>query len=263
MKEEDIPAELYANSDQTQGNFAPSDKLTWAPTGSKQVTVIGGEEKCAFTILITITCAGLLLPIQAIYAGKTHHSWPSSSVRNYEDLINLGCLLQESGTSTYWSNHQMMHDFVDRILAPYFNAQKQKLGLPISQKALWSIDVWSVHRSAEFRQWMKENHPNIILDFILGGCTSIAQPCDVGIQRPFKHSMKKSYHKDIVAEVLEQLKAGEDVVTIDTRLPLLRDHSTHWLWNVYQTVNKEALVKKVNLVCSLRNVILTRELIGL
>ena len=109
---------------------------------------------------------------------------------------------------------------------------------------------------------MKQNHPNNILDFIPGGCTSIAQPCDVGMQRPFKHSIKRSYHEDIVVDVMAQLKADEDIVTIDTRLPVLRDQSTHWLWNAYQTANKEALVKKVVYFCP-RETKYSQSLIGL
>jgi hypothetical protein len=35
IKEYDIPAELYANSDQTQRLYASGDKLTYAETGAK------------------------------------------------------------------------------------------------------------------------------------------------------------------------------------------------------------------------------------
>jgi hypothetical protein len=75
-----------------------------------------------------------------------------------------------------------MRSFVDNILAPYFDNKKLKLHLPPCQKVLWQINVWSVHRSNEFRNWMKEYHPWIILDFVPGGCTGVHQPCDVGIQ---------------------------------------------------------------------------------
>ncbi len=182
IKEEDIPSALVANSDQTMVVYAPGDKLTWAETGSKQVPIVGSEEKRAFTALLSVANDGTLLPIQAIYAGKTFRSTPSPSSPNYSDLISTGSILQESGTATYWSNIETMKCFVNKILAPYFESQKKNLGLPTTQKSLWMIDVWSVHRWKEFRDWMKENHPNIILNFIPGGCTSVAQPCDVGIQ---------------------------------------------------------------------------------
>jgi hypothetical protein len=80
-----------------------------------------------------------------------------------------------------------MQDFVDFILAPYFDNQKKLLGLDADQKSLWLLDVWSVQRSKQFREWMRTYHPDIILDYIPGGCTGVSQPLDVGINRIFKH----------------------------------------------------------------------------
>jgi hypothetical protein len=94
-----------------------------------------------------------------------------------------------------------MHSFVEKILVPYLSEQKAKLGLPKSQKSIWQIDVWSVHQSKEFQNGMKTRYPNIIVDFVPGGCTGVWQACDVGIQRIFKHSLKRSYHEDVVAAI--------------------------------------------------------------
>ncbi|KAG6863217.1 hypothetical protein C0991_007362 [Blastosporella zonata] len=154
-----------------------------------------------------------------------------------------------SNTDTYWSNQTTMRDFVDHILAPYFNGVKQAQGLPPTQKALWTIDVWSVHRSKEFITWMKTNHPNIILDFVPGGCTGVAQPCDVGIQRPFKLSTKRSYHEDVVEDFVDQMKNSTGLTTlmVEKRLGIMRDRSVRWLWNAYKALNREDLVKKASL----------------
>lgn len=229
--------------------YAPGDKLTWAETGAKQVPVLGGEEKRAFTVLVSVACDGTVLPMQVIYSGKTHRSRPSPTSPNFGDLVSNGFILQESGTATYWSNLETMKTFVNKILAPYFEETKARLKLPPSQKSLWMIDVWSVHRSQEFRDWMRDRHENIILDYVPGGCTSVAQPCDVGIQRPFKLSIKRSYHEDVVAEILDQLNDNTSPVSIDTRLPTLRDRSTRWIWNGYESIKKEGLVTKVRRIC--------------
>ena len=156
-----------------------------------------------------------------------------------------GFLLEFSGTKTYWSNHRMMHTFVDNILAPYFEHRKTEFGLPPEQKSLWQIDLWSVHRLEEFRGWMKTNHPNIILDFVPGGCTSVHQPCDVGIQRPLKLSIRKSYHEDIVAEFVSQLNNGSTILKIDDSIGVLCDCSVGWMWNVFLVLKNKELVKKV------------------
>jgi hypothetical protein len=129
IKEEDIPSELWANSDQTQSLYAPGDKMTWAETGSKQVPVIGSEEKRAITILVSVVSDGTVLPMQATYSGKTDRSRPSKNAPKFKDLVDAEFLLQESGTATYWSNIQTMKDFVNRIVAPYFNKKKAELNL--------------------------------------------------------------------------------------------------------------------------------------
>jgi hypothetical protein len=163
LKEYGIPPELYANSDQTQRLFASGDKLTYAETGSKQVSVVGADEKRAFTVMVTVTSAGTLLPFQAIYQGKTERSCPAPTSPNYKDAIDSGFCFEYSGTKTYWANQRTMRLFVDKILAPYFEDTKIKLGYPASQHSLWTIDVWSVHRSDEFLDWMCAQHPTILL----------------------------------------------------------------------------------------------------
>jgi hypothetical protein len=245
VKEEDIPAVLFVNSDQTQAVFAPGDKVTYAATGSKQVQVQGEDEKRAFTVLVSVASDGTVLPMQAIYSGKTPRSRPSPNSPHYQDLLKAGFLIQESGTKTYWSNQKTMESFVDKILAPFFENAKTKLGLPSSQKCLWKIDVWSVHRSKSFRNWLRSKHPTIILSFVPGGCTGVFQPCAVGLQRPFKLSLKRSYHEDVVAEILEQFQKNIETIQIDTRISAMRDRSTRWLWNAYKAISNEALVKKV------------------
>ena len=81
-------------------------------------------------------------------------SCPSPNSPHYQDLLEAGFLIEESGTKIYWSNQKTMELFVDRILAPNFEKVKAELGLPASQKCLWKIDVWSVHRSKSFRDWL-------------------------------------------------------------------------------------------------------------
>jgi hypothetical protein len=156
--------------------------MTWADTGAKQVSVIGVDEKRAFTVMVSVAANSTLLPFQAIYKGMTKRSLPESSTAHYNNALSAGFLLEFSGTKTYWLNQQTMRSFVDNILAPYFDNEKLKLHLPPCQKVLWQINVWSVHRSNEFRDWMKEYHPRIILNFVPGNCTGVHQPCDVGIQ---------------------------------------------------------------------------------
>jgi hypothetical protein len=238
-----LPPSLYVNSDQTQLLYAPSDKMTWAETGAKQVELVGAEEKRALTVMVSVASDGTILPFQAIYQGLSQRSQPSCDAPRYNECKVAGFRFEHSGTATYWSNQQMMKNFVTLILHPYFKDVKKVLGRPASAKALWQIDVWSVHQSVEFREWMAKEYPYIILVYVPGGCTGVFQPCDVGIQHPFKLSVRKSYHKDIVKEVLAQ--EGKDTFTMDTSVGKLRNRSVRWLWNAYNVLRNPELVKKV------------------
>jgi hypothetical protein len=142
-----------------------------------------------------------------------------------------------------------MCHFVDTTLAPHFEKVKKTLSLPKEQCSLWLINCWSVHCSKEFLTWMGRYHPTIIVIFIPAGLTSLFQPCDVGFQRLFKHSLKLSSHDDIVQEVLAQLKQGVSVcdVIIDSTLKVVHNRTIHWLWVAFKALNKPDVVKKVQL----------------
>lgn len=248
VKHEDIPSELIANSDQTQMTLAQGCHLTYAKTGSTQVSVLGSEEKRAITVMVTLTNNGILLPFQTIHKGSTKQSLPASGAKGMDESKGAGFLFESSMTKTYWSTQATMRNFVDSILAPHFETVKARLCLPHAQCSIWLIDCWSVHRSEEFLAWIRKYHDTIIVLFVPAGLTGIFQPCDVGFQRIFKHSLKQSAHSDVVHEVLTQLKhkIPVDDILIDTTLGVLRDRTVSWVWQAFADLNRPDIVKKVH-----------------
>lgn len=200
--------------------YSQGTKLTWAQTGSKQVAVVGEDEKHAFTLVVSVANNGILFPFQSIHQGHTNQSLPKKTAPNYDDAIAKGFLFEYSGMHTYWSTLETMKSLVNNIVALYFECTKKELGLPPDQKSIWQIDVWVIHRSKEFRTWMKLNHETIIILYIPANCTGILQPCDVGIQCLLKHSFKLSYHQDLVIDVTEQSKSQSSIV-IEKKLGIL------------------------------------------
>lgn len=248
VKEYDVPSELIINSDQTNMIYAQGTKMTWAPTGSSQVSVIGVDEKRAVTVVVSVANSGTLLPFQAVYQGETYASTPKASAPHYTETTDAGFRYEYGTKGSYWSTQRTMQSLVNDILAPYFAEQKRLLRYPEDQKSVWQIDIWSVHRSEEFRTWLFKTHPTILLHFVPGGCTPILQACDVGMQRLLKHSLKRSYHEDVVNDMLDQLDQGEETLTTSKRVGILRDRSVGWLWKAYTTLNKKEIVCKVSRV---------------
>jgi hypothetical protein len=247
IKDRDIPIYLVVNFDQTQVTLAPGNRMSWAETGSKQVGMVGMDEKRAFTLVVGVSADGTLLPFQTIFVGKTATSLPSATTSpNYSDAVKAGFKFEPSGTGTYWSNQSTMRSYINDIITPYFDKKNAENGLPAFQCSLLQLDVWSVHRSEEFRGWMSTHHPTIILDYVPGGCTGIHQPCDVGIQRPLKLSIKKSYHEDIVQDLMLQAKNGNSSPMLKEGIKDLRDRTPRWLWNAYNALNNKELIQKVS-----------------
>ena len=77
IKDKDIPIYLVVNFDQTQVTLTPGNRMSWAETGSKQVALVGMDEKRAFTLVVGVSADGTLLPFQTIFVGKTTTSLPS------------------------------------------------------------------------------------------------------------------------------------------------------------------------------------------
>ena len=59
------------NTDQTYVTYSAGSTETYALRGSKQVEVVGKDEKRGFTLVVGISMSGDALPFQVIYAGKS------------------------------------------------------------------------------------------------------------------------------------------------------------------------------------------------
>jgi len=127
-------------------------------------------------VLGSIAADGVLLPFQVVFQGKTGQVLPKNAVVVIAALE--GWHLTHS--ANHWSTQETMRSFVQKVLHPYFEGKCFDLGLNLlMQRMIWLIDYWSVHISAEFRGFMKENFLHILLLFVPANCTSKLQVMDV------------------------------------------------------------------------------------
>jgi hypothetical protein len=150
-------------------------------------------------------------------------SLPAVTSPQYSKAMALGFKLEYSDTDRYWSTFDLMCKYVTEILVPYFVRQKERMGVRADQECILQLDVWSVHRSVTFRTWLDQNYSWLVYLFVLASCTSIAQPCDVGIQRPLKLAMKQVQHVDIFDKTVLLLDSGVDPteLRLDTKIATL------------------------------------------
>lgn len=238
--------ELIVNFDQTQVVVSDNTAHTFDVEGSKQIGIVGKEEKRAFTAVLAVSASGALLPTQFIWKGATERSLPSSTAPSREEAARLGFLFSYN-PDTYWSDFGSMEQFIENIVVPFFMEHKRRLGYPDDHECTLLLDCWSVHRSRLFRRLVRIRWPWLRLRYIPGGCTGLAQPCDVGMQRPYKLSIKKSQLQDTINETLAHLEVSEDPSTLklDSRIGTLRDRSVAWGVKAWNDVNNPELIQKV------------------
>ncbi|KZO98331.1 hypothetical protein CALVIDRAFT_544858 [Calocera viscosa TUFC12733] len=244
-----IPAACIVNSDETQLLLQHGGDCSYAPIGAHQVDVLGKEEKRACTIMTSLAMDGTLLPFQSIWKGVTNRSLPFSNDRSHSGLreaLEQGHIFTLSHSATYWTNQRTLQVFVTDLLAPYFKKQNRMHNRPSHATCLWVIDVYSVHRSEDFRSWIQDSYPWILLNYIPAGCTGVWQPADVGLQRRLKRSIRQAALADVADETLDQLQAGcaPSAVVLDTSLPRLRNRTVSWLIKAYHELNQPEIVQQ-------------------
>jgi hypothetical protein len=248
MRDQAVPGPGFCvNVDQANSILQPASSGTFNSIGSRQVIVIGKEEKRAMTVVMSISDAYEVLPIQIILQGKSQCSLPSNQAPYYQDAMDLGFKFEFSNTDTYWSTFELMCKWVTDILVPYFERQKKIHNAPENQECILQLDAWVIHRSVAFRTWLSTHYDGITYLYVPANCTGIAQPCDIGIQHLFKLALRQAQHADIVDKTLRLLQDGVDPenIRLDTSIGTLRDRSVGWLVKAYNKINKPSIVKKV------------------
>jgi hypothetical protein len=117
-----------------------------AQSGSKQIPVVGMEDKREITVLLAATAAGSLLPPQVIYQGKTTGCHATVTFPEQWHITH---------SETHWSNEQTMLEYLDNVIIPYVSNTRQALDFPEHQPALVIFDVFAAHRCQSVLEKLK------------------------------------------------------------------------------------------------------------
>ena len=84
--------------------------------GSKQVEVVGVNDKCLTTAAFCGSLVGDFLPVQVIYQGKTTRYHP-----RYQFPPDWGI----THVPKHWSNKETMIQYVEKIIIPYLQTVRE------------------------------------------------------------------------------------------------------------------------------------------
>lgn len=186
--------------DQTGVHLVPCSSYTYEAQGSASVAVVGSDDKRQITVCLASALDGTLLPLQLIFQGKTARSLPAVTPSSLAVNAHLTC------SENHWSSQVTMQQWVSEVLMPYADRCIQQHRLHSDAHIVLLLDVWAVHKSEEFRKFLRTHHPRVHLVFVPANCTSKLQVADVALQRPFKHGITKRFNEWAAQEIREQIK---------------------------------------------------------
>ena len=175
MKNNNIPADLLINWDQTGFKLVPVSSWTMAEEGCKQIPVVGKEDKREIMVLLAVTASGAFLPPQLIYQGKTVGCHPK---------ITFPAKWNVTHSENHWSTEETMIEYLEKVIIPYVVETRERLDLADDHPALAIFDVFSAYHCNSVLAKLKSH--NIHQVFVPASCTGELQPLDVGVNQDFK-----------------------------------------------------------------------------
>jgi hypothetical protein len=100
---------------------------------------------------------------------------------------------------------------------------------------VWLLDCWSIHKSNEFLDWMKKNHSNTLVIFVLGNCTNVLQPTYGILQCPLKHVFKMVFNGWTINIINSQIDTSANP-HVDFKMSNLKPKIYGWLRQVWMEV---------------------------
>lgn len=191
---------LVINMDQTGVHLVPSSSFTYEKANSSSVAVVGADDKRQITVCLASSMHGDLLPLQLIFQGKTARSLPDPTAASIASLCHL------TQSENHWSSQATMQQYISEIIMPHAERCIQQHRLHADAKIILVLDVWAVHKSEEFRLFLRMQHPRIHLVFVPANCTSKLQVADVALQRPFKHGIASRFNEWAAQQIKQQIQ---------------------------------------------------------
>jgi hypothetical protein len=215
---------LVVNMDQTGVHLAPVDNRTYASRGAKEVSLIAADDKRQITACIASSLDGDLLPPQLIFQGKTVACHPPLTDASKAAHAHI------THSANHWSNQETMRQYISEVLIPYSERRILEHNLPADSHIVLVLDVWAVHKSEEFRLFLRTQHPRIHVVFVPPNCTSQLQVADVLLQRPFKHGIRQRFNTWAATVLKDQIDRNEIVgLTSFLRMGIIKPLVLEWV----------------------------------
>lgn len=222
-KECNFELSQIGNMDETPMCFDLPGNRTVNLKGEKNVLIkTTGHEKTNFTVVLSCLADGSKLPPVIIFKRKTlpkNASFPA------------GVLVRahEKG----WMNESGTIDWIK-------NVWNKRPGALLKKPSLLVWDMFVAHRCDEVKKYAESTRTTLAV--IPGGLTSMLQPLDVCLIKPFKDNVRKYWADWIASDLPEETKGGNlkkpDIAVIAL-----------WVKKAWDAVSPEIVIKSFKKCC--------------
>ena len=216
----EVDYDYVINMDETPAYFdlVPTTTMDEAGTKTIKIRTTGGEKR-HLTVVLAVTSEGEVLPTTCIFKGKRQP-------KNLTVPNNTQFRLQEKG----WMDEVLMLDWIKNVLRPFTDRNP----------SLLVMDSYRAHLTDKVKKELRK--ANCDLAIIPGGCTSVLQPLDVSINRPYKAWMRREFTAYLDTEVQRVEDAEDDGERIQTAS---KEEVLRWVSACSNTLSqRQELIKK-------------------
>jgi hypothetical protein len=174
-----IPPQNIVNMDETNVDFNSVAVHTFAPRGSRTVSIRGAGTSNRCTVALACSSTGVKLPPFVIYKGVPGPTGRIS--REFATLpypVRLHYTVQRKG----WMDEERMLLWVDKVWRPFVLNRGTTMLI---------LDAFVVHSTARVKAAFDALGTHV--EFIPAGYTGTLQVLDVGINKPFKDNIRNRF----------------------------------------------------------------------
>jgi hypothetical protein len=199
--------------DQTPIPFTYNSRKTLEVVGRRTVHVrkSTNDTKRA-TFDMTVTASGQMLKPLIGFKGARNGRIVQREFPTYINDMIYSC------QPNAWMDEEVMLLWVDTVLSPHIATAPDGV-IPIL-----FLDSYRCHMMASVVTRIQEL--GVEVEHIPGGCTSLCQPVDIGINKPFKNRIRDQWEQWMIDEGLAN----------DRTSPPTRGDIVRWTWNAFQSL---------------------------
>jgi hypothetical protein len=203
--------DFILNMDQTPVPFTFNAKQTLELVGQRTVHIRKStNDTKRVTCAMTVSASGRVLTPLLVFKGAPNKRIERNEFATYPRGMVYAC------QGKAWMDERVMHFWIDEVLKPYIAAA------PPGIVPLLFLDSYRCHMMKSTVNAIE--NLGVEVEHIPGGCTSLCQPVDVGVNKPFKLRMRKVWEKWMISTGLNQGKIT----------PPTRKHIAEWCWTSSQ-----------------------------